>query len=292
MRKVYEQITRVGPTDTPVLILGETGTGKELVAEAIHRASGRGGQFVAVNCGSLSRDLAGSELFGHEKGSFTGAVRRHPGFFKRSDSGTLFLDELAEMPLDLQPHFLRVLETGAVLPVGAEKETYVDTRIVAATNTEPKKAIADKTLREDLYYRLNVFPIALPPLRDREDDALLLADQILESLNAAQGTSKRLSDAARERIRAYPWRGNVRELRNEMQRAFIIYENLIEFPGLITERMDAPSASEVGVSLDESERSLILATLEHCSGDKKRAAQILGISLKTLYNRLHLYSER
>ena len=179
MRAVYDQIEKVARTPSPVLVLGDTGTGKELVAEAIHRASGRPGQFVAVNCGSLSRELAGSELFGHEKGSFTGAVRRHPGFFKRADGGTLFLDELAEMPIDLQPHFLRVIETGAVLPVGSEREVHVDARIIAATNREPKKAIAEKSLREDFYYRLSVFPITLPPLRARIQDVPLLVDHFL-----------------------------------------------------------------------------------------------------------------
>src|SRR5262252_837698 len=179
MRAVYEQIEKVARTDSAVLIVGETGTGKELVAEAIHRSSARTGRFVAVNCGSLSRDLAGSELFGHEKGSFTGAVRRHLGFFKRADSGTLFLDELAEMPVELQPHFLRVLERGVVLPVGSEQEERVDARLIAATNREPRKAIADKALREDLYFRLSVFPIALPPLRERVEDIPLLVEHFL-----------------------------------------------------------------------------------------------------------------
>jgi DNA-binding NtrC family response regulator len=286
-------MAKVAPTDATVFITGESGTGKELVAQTIFELSNRRRRpFLPLDCGSIPENLIESELFGHERGSFTGATQLRRGCFERAAGGTLFLDEITEMPVELQVKLLRVLESGALVRVGGDEPVPVNVRLIAASNRVPLAAVRDGKLREDLYYRLNVFPIALPPLRDREDDALLLADQILESLNAAQGTSKRLSDAARERIRAYPWRGNVRELRNEMQRAFIIYENLIEFPGLITERMDAPSASEVGVSLDESERSLILATLEHCSGDKKRAAQILGISLKTLYNRLHLYSER
>jgi DNA-binding NtrC family response regulator len=293
MQEVYDLMAKVAPTDATVFITGESGTGKELVAQTIFELSNRRRRpFLPLDCGSIPENLIESELFGHERGSFTGATQLRRGCFERAAGGTLFLDEITEMPVELQVKLLRVLESGALVRVGGDEPVPVNVRLIAASNRVPLAAVRDGKLREDLYYRLNVFPIALPPLRDREDDALLLADQILESLNAAQGTSKRLSDAARERIRAYPWRGNVRELRNEMQRAFIIYENLIEFPGLITERMDAPSASEVGVSLDESERSLILATLEHCSGDKKRAAQILGISLKTLYNRLHLYSER
>jgi DNA-binding NtrC family response regulator len=281
-----------------VLILGETGTGKELVAEAIHRASGRGGQFVAVNCGSLSRDLAGSELFGHEKGSFTGAVRRHPGFFKRSDSGTLFLDELAEMPLDLQPHFLRVLETGAVLPVGAEKETHVDTRIVAATNTEPKKAIADKTLREDLYYRLNVFPISLPPLREKADDIPLLVEHFVQTARTS-GTAKRtFSDRSLARLQAYHWPGNVRELQHVVQRASIMSDPAapdLALPDRFESPFGEPAAREglqIGRSIRDVERELIMRTLEHMNGDKKAAAEILGISLNTLYNRLNSYDTK
>jgi transcriptional regulator with PAS, ATPase and Fis domain len=162
--------------------------------------------------------------------------------------------------------------------------------MIAASNRVPKQAVQDGKLREDLYYRINVFPIVLPPLRDRAGDVLLLAEQFLETLNAAQGTAKRLSDAARDRIRAYPWPGNVRELKNEVHRAFIICEGVIEFPDLVVERGDATTPPETGGSLEESERRLIFATLERYEGDKKKAAEILGISLKTLYNRLHLYA--
>jgi DNA-binding NtrC family response regulator len=291
MRAVYDQIERVARTDSPVLILGETGTGKELVAEAIHRASGRAGQFVAVNCGSLSRELAGSELFGHEKGSFTGAVRRHLGFFKRADTGTLFLDELAEMPIELQPHFLRVLETDMVLPVGSEKEVQVDVRIVAATNREPKKAIAEKALREDLYYRLSVFPISLPPLRDRISDLPLLVEHFLR-----EGKSHRtFSSDAMKRLQAYHWPGNVRELKHVVQRASIMSDP--ESPELqLPERFESPFGEQegrqgltIGRSIREVERELIMRTLEHMKGDKRAAAETLGISLNTLYNRLNAY---
>jgi DNA-binding NtrC family response regulator len=293
MRVVYEQIEKVARTDSPVLIVGETGTGKELVAEAIHRSSGRTGRFVAVNCGSLSRDLAGSELFGHEKGSFTGAVRRHLGFFKRADSGTLFLDELAEMPVELQPHFLRVLERGVVLPVGSEQEEPVDARLVAATNREPRKAIADKALREDLYFRLSVFPIALPPLRERVEDVPLLVEHFLTLASADDAPPRRFSDSSMARLKAYHWPGNVRELRHVVQRATIMSD-----PGanelVLPDRFESPVGEQrqgltIGRSIRDVERELITRTLEHLNGDKKAAAETLGISLNTLYNRLNAY---
>jgi len=293
MRTVYEQIEKVARTDSPVLIVGETGTGKELVAEAIHRSSGRTGRFVAVNCGSLSRDLAGSELFGHEKGSFTGAVRRHLGFFKRADSGTLFLDELAEMPVELQPHFLRVLERGVVLPVGSEQEERVDARLIAATNREPRKAIADKALREDLYFRLSVFPIALPPLRERVEDIPLLVDHFLRLASGEESPPRRFSDASMARLKAYHWPGNVRELRHVVQRATIMSDagaNELVLP----DRFESPFGEQrqgltIGRSIRDVERELIMRTLEHLNGDKKAAAETLGISLNTLYNRLNAY---
>ena len=295
MLTVYEQIEKVAGTPSPVLILGETGTGKELVAESIHRASARPGQFVAVNCGSLSRELAASELFGHEKGSFTGAVRRHPGFFKRADGGTLFLDELAEMPLELQPHFLRVLETGSVLPVGSEREVPVDARTVAATNRDPKKAIADKALREDLYYRLSVFPITLPPLRARIQDVPLLVEHFLSQAQTAGAQGRTFSAEDQARLRAYHWPGNVRELRHVVLRAAIMTDpsdSALRLP----ERFDSPfnetnghQGLAIGRSIRDVERELIMRTLEHLNGDKRAAAETLGISLNTLYNRLNAY---
>lgn len=294
MQEVYEQIERVARTDSPVLILGETGTGKELVAMSIHAASERAGQFAAVNCGSLSRELAASELFGHEKGSFTGAVRRHPGFFKRADGGTLFLDELAEMPIDLQPHFLRVLETGAVLPVGSEKEVEVDARIVAATNREPRKAIAEKALREDLYYRLSVFPINLPPLRARQQDVPLLVEHFLRS-QAARVGERRFREEDLARLTAYRWPGNVRELRHVVMRAAIMSdprESTLRLPQRFDSPFDERNMSDgiaIGRSIRDVERELITRTLEHFQGDKRTAAETLGISLNTLYNRLSAY---
>jgi DNA-binding NtrC family response regulator len=296
MLSVYEQIEKVARTPSPVLILGETGTGKELVAESIHRASGRPGQFVAVNCGSLSRELAASELFGHEKGSFTGAVRRHPGFFKRADGGTLFLDELAEMPIELQPHFLRVLETGSVLPVGSEREVPVDARTVAATNRDPKKAIADKALREDLYYRLSVFPITLPPLRARVQDVPLLVDHFLGQAQTASGVeTRRFAPEDAARLRAYHWPGNVRELRHVVLRAAIMTdpnEPVLRLPERFDSPFNEPNGQQglaIGRSIRDVERELIMRTLEHLNGDKRAAAETLGISLNTLYNRLNAY---
>jgi DNA-binding NtrC family response regulator len=294
MQRMYRQIEKVAKTDTPVLIVGETGTGKELVAEAIHHGSGRKGAFVVVNCGSLPSELAGSELFGHEKGSFTGAVRGHTGHFKRADDGTLFLDELAEMPIELQPHFLRVLETNKVTPVGGEKEWSVNCRVVAATNREPEVAISSNLLRPDLYFRLSAFPITVPPLRDRPSDIPTLATYFLDEFQQHPGERYFSQDSLR-RLQAYHWPGNVRELRHVVQRAFILAEgDGLEIP--LPDRFDSPFTSPVkrggvepGRSIRDVERELIERTLAHFDGDKKNAASVLGISLNTLYNRLNSY---
>jgi two-component system, NtrC family, response regulator AtoC len=299
MQEVYDLIARVAPTNATVFITGESGTGKELVAQAIVELSARRHRpFIPLDCGAIPPTLIESELFGHERGSFTGATQQRRGHFERASGGTLFLDEITEMPIELQAKLLRVLESGALTRVGGEAHIPVSVRLVAASNRPPKEAMQTNKLREDLFYRLNVFPIVLPPLRDRDGDALLLADQFLETINASEGTSKRLSAEARERIRAYPWPGNVRELKNELHRAFIMSDEVIQFDGLAlgTNPASAPGAGaqqppDVGGSLDEAERRLILATLERCGGDKKRAAESLGISLKTLYNRLHLYAK-
>jgi two-component system response regulator HydG len=296
MQAIYEQIERVAETDMPVLIVGETGTGKELVAESIHRASGRKGAFVPVNCGSLSPELAASELFGHEKGSFTGALRRHTGAFERAEGGTLFLDELAEMPLGLQPHFLRVLETSEVQRVGSEEQIEVDARIVAATNREPEQAIASKLLRQDLYFRLSVLPIAVPPLRARPSDVPLLVKHFLAELGA-DGDERTFTEESLQRLQAYHWPGNVRELKHVVQRTLVLSD-----PGAteltLPERFESPFggiATQPGLtpgrSIRDVERELIELTLEHFAGDKKAAAETLGISLNTLYNRLNAYRD-
>ncbi len=292
MQKVYDMMIKVAPTDATVFLTGESGTGKELVSRTIFELSSRRRKpFLPLDCGAIPQNLIESELFGHERGSFTGATQLRRGCFERASGGTLFLDEITEMPIELQVKLLRVLESGSLTRVGGDQPIAVDVRLIAASNRVPAQAIKDGKLREDLFYRINVFPIVLPPLRERDGDALLLADQFLESMNAAQGTSKQLSAAARAQIRAYPWPGNVRELKNELQRAFILYEGVIEFPDLSDARAAAPPRIEFGGSLEESERLLILATLDRCGGDKKKAAEILGVSLKTLYNRLHLYAE-
>ncbi len=297
MQKVYDLIARVAPTDATVLITGESGTGKEIVAQAIVDLGPRRHRpFIPLDCGAIPPTLIESELFGHERGSFTGATQQRRGHFERASGGTLFLDEVTEMPIELQVKLLRVLESGALTRVGGEAHIPVRVRLLAASNRPPRDAIQAGRLREDLYYRLNVFPIVLPPLREREGDALLLADHFLAAINQSEGTAKRLSAAARERIQSYPWPGNVRELKNEIQRAFIMSEEVIEFEGLTAgpapaaPRPASAPAAGVGGSLDDAERQLILATLERCAGDKKQAAEILGISLKTLYNRLHLYA--
>lgn len=294
MHRLYEEIGQVGPTDSTVLIQGESGTGKELVADAIHKVSGRSGSFVPVNCGGLSQELVSTQLFGHEKGSFTGANKRHVGFFERAHQGTLFLDEITEMPLEMQTHLLRVLETGNVLRVGAEREFPVDVRLVAATNRDPVQAIREKTLREDLYFRLRVFPIKLPALRERQGDIGLLAERFLEELNKRHQTTKILTNSALEALEKHSWPGNVRELKHIVHRAYIMsVGDSVQAPERFEE--DLPGEVQglgIGRSIADVERDLILATLEHLEGDKRAAAASLGISLKTLYNRMKEYEEQ
>src|SRR5262245_32740293 len=297
MQKAYDLIGRVAPTDASILITGETGTGKELAADAIHGLSRRHKEpFVPVNCGAVSPTLIESELFGHEKGSFTGADRVHRGYFERANRGTLFLDEITEMSAELQVKLLRVLETGTFMRVGGTDPIRVDARVIAATNRDPGEAVSSGKLREDLLYRLNVFPIHLPPLRDRGDDITLLAQHSLDQLNKQDETSKRFSAGALDRLRRYAWPGNVRELKNVVQRAFILAEDEIGTDLLPLGEAKKPVGEEialsVGTSLADAERRLILATLDNLDGDKKRAAEVLGISLKTLYNRVNQYDRK
>jgi len=302
MQTVYEQITRVAPSNATVFIQGESGTGKELVAESVHKLSRRRKRaFIVLNCGAIAPNLIESELFGHERGSFTGADRLHRGYIERANGGTLFLDEVTEMPLELQVKLLRVLETGRFARVGGEQELPVDVRVIAATNRDPHQAVLDQKLREDLLYRLRVFPIILPPLRDRVGDMDLLAEACLAELNKDEGTHKRLGRAALERLRSYRWPGNVRELKNVMHRAFILADDEIgpnQLPDSaplgspaaeIAAGGDALMQVKVGSSIADVERRLILATLDACEGNKDQAAKVLGISLKTLYNRLNSY---
>jgi len=297
MQAVYDLIARGAPTESTIFVTGESGTGKELVAETVHRLSRRkDGAFLTVNCGAMTETLIESELFGHEKGSFTGADRRRTGYFEEASGGTLFLDEITEMPVELQVKLLRVLETGTITRVGATSPTEVDVRVVTASNRDPKQAVKEGTLREDLLYRLNVFPVHLPPLRDREGDVELLAHFFLDRVNDREGSAKRFSDVAMRRLRQLRWPGNVRELRNAVERAAILADDEIApemLPDLDSAGGEGALGStlhvRLGSSIDEVERRLILATLEELDGDKKRAASMLGISLKTLYNRLNVY---
>jgi DNA-binding NtrC family response regulator len=297
MQRVYDLVARVAPTQASVLLTGESGTGKELVAETIHQLSRRKERpFLAVNCGALAQGLVESELFGHEKGSFTGAERTRRGYFEEASGGTMFLDEVTEMPPDLQVKLLRVLETGTVLRVGASGNVGVDVRVVAATNRDPERALAEGKLREDLYYRLNTFPIALPPLRERGEDIELLAQHFLAEVNEREGTGKGWAPRALAKLGAYAWPGNVRELKNVVERAAILAdaeigeELLPDGPGAPAPPAGASAVQvAVGSSLAQAERRLILATLQQVGGDKRKAAAILGISVKTLYNRLNVY---
>jgi two-component system response regulator AtoC len=344
MQRVYRQITRVARTSVTVFIHGESGTGKELVARAVHDMSRRRDEpFLAVNCGALSPSLIESEIFGHERGSFTGAERQHQGFFERAHGGTLFLDEVTEMPLELQVKLLRVLETGTFMRVGSTQVQQTDVRVIAATNRDAAAAVASGRMREDLLYRLNVFPIALPPLRERGEDVALIATQFLQELGRAEGDAKHFSSGALSRLAAWRWPGNVRELRNVVQRAWVMATGSVideEWlpaeeaarprgappgdmqvvqapqlpqeaprarlhsalsPGHLTLSPDSVPAAleagdrqilvEVGTQLADVERRLILATYERCGGHKERTAALLGISMKTLYNRLKEYQQ-
>jgi DNA-binding NtrC family response regulator len=294
MQDVYRMIEKVAPTEATVFITGESGCGKELVARTIHERSPRAhGAFVAINCGAIPQNLIEAELFGHERGAFTGANRQHRGCFERAEGGTLFLDEITEMAPEMQVRLLRVLEMGRFMRVGGDGEIKTNVRVLTATNRDALDAVRDGRLREDLMYRLAVFPIVLPPLREREGDTELLAEHFLQNLNVeAAGSSKRFSRAALTTIRAYHWPGNVRELKNAVHRAFIMAEDVVELdlaglacPAVEGECLRVP----VGTSLAEMERQAIFATLDHCRGNKRRAAEMLGVSRKTLYNRLTAY---
>jgi two-component system, NtrC family, response regulator AtoC len=295
MQAVYEMITRVAPTDASVFFIGESGTGKDLAAQTLHIISKRSkAPFMPLNCGAISPTLIESELFGHERGSFTGAARRHKGYFERAHLGTLFLDEITEMPIELQVKLLRVLETGQLNRIGGDQPVEVDVRVIAATNRDPHKAVSDGKLREDLLYRLQVFPIHMPPLRERNEDVELLADHFLGQLNERQGSAKGFSEDSMERLRSHSWPGNVRELKNVVHRAFIMADQEIT-PRSLPREVGGDSGFQrslhfqVGSSIEDVEKRLIMATLEAYGGNKRKTADILGVSLKTLYNRLNQY---
>ncbi|MDE2400106.1 MAG: sigma-54-dependent Fis family transcriptional regulator [Burkholderiales bacterium] len=299
MRRVYEQILRVSGTAVTVFITGESGSGKEVVASTVHDLSRRRGRpFLAVNCGAISPHLIESEIFGHEKGSFTGADRQHQGFFERASGGTLFLDEITEMPLDLQVKLLRVLETGTFMRVGSTQAQETDVRIIAATNRSPMQAVKEGKLREDLLYRLNVFPIHLPPLRERAEDIALIAEHFLEEISRREGQVKHFAPEALARLSDYAWPGNVRELRNIVHRAYVMArDKVIMDECLPTAEAPLPILTgapmltvRIGTPLAEIERQVTLATLEYLGRHKEKTAATLGVSLKTLYNRLKEYS--
>ena len=297
MQKLFDQIGRVAPTSATVLLVGESGTGKELAAQTIHELSRRKrAPFLPLNCGAVSPQLIESELFGHEKGSFTGADRQHKGFFECAHGGTLFLDEVTEMPPELQVKLLRVLESGTFTRVGMNSPIATDVRVIAATNRAPERAMAEGKLRADLYHRLNVFPVQLPPLRERGTDIELLAHRFLEQLNKEENASKTFTPAAIAALYAHNWPGNVRELRNYVQRAFILADNVIDVALAPETFVQANPASiltvRVGTTLEDASRRLIEATLADCGNVRRRAAETLGISLKTLYNRLVVYHGR
>ncbi|MBR8148388.1 sigma-54 interaction domain-containing protein [Burkholderia vietnamiensis] len=297
IQDLLHKISRVAATRVSVLVVGESGAGKDIVARLIHDMSPRRrGPFVPVNCGAIPKDLAESHLFGHEKGSFTGAVAQHVGMFEAARGGTLFLDEIAEMPAELQVKLLRTLETNTIMRVGGHEPIPLDVRIVAATHHDPVDAVRSGRLREDLFYRIATIALHVPALRQREDDVGDIAVQIIDRLNARHRTRKRLSMQAMKALRAYTWPGNVRELRNALERAFILADEQIELqlprrqPPREEVRHNAMTL-HIGATLAHTQQRFIVASLRHFNGDKPRTAKALGISLKTLYNRLALLPE-
>jgi len=300
MQQVYRLIEQVASSSASVLITGESGTGKELVARSIHTLSTRrDAPFLAINCSAIPDTLMESELFGHEKGAFTGAVARRHGCFEMANTGTLLLDEVAEMPSLLQAKLLRVIEERVVHRLGSRKEIPVDVRLLAATNRDPHTAVRDRTLREDLLYRLNVITIHLPPLAERLDDLGLLTQHLVTRLAAKHNRPARfISAAALDALRFHSWPGNVRELRNVIERAVVICSgeqierhHFAPYPFDQRQRMRAEDTVTfpVGTPLDEIERQMILRTLDKTNNNKTRAAEMLGISLKTLHNKLNAY---
>jgi DNA-binding NtrC family response regulator len=296
MKELFEQVRRVAPLDISVFVSGESGTGTEVVARAIHALSRRHGRFVAVNCGAVAPDLLGSQLFGHERGSFTGALQTHAGFFEQAEGGTLFLDEITEMPPPLQVYLLRVLENRSLTRVGGSREIPVDVRVIAATNRNPEQAMRSGTLRNDLYYRLLEFPLRVPALSERRDDIVLLARHFLDRLNARYGTSKSFASDALRQLCERVWPGNVRELKHAVQRAYVLSDGDCILPAHAPppsahDESDGSVRFRVGMTFHDIEREMLLKTLTSCGYNKRQAARMLGITAKTIYNRLTLYKE-
>jgi len=297
MRRLYQQIGQIAPTDAAVLVSGESGTGKELVAQTLHDLSAqREGNFLALNCAAISPTLMESELFGHEKGAFTSAVDRHMGCFEQADGGTLFLDEITEMALEIQPKFLRVLEEGQVRRIGGNKNIPVSVRVIAATNRQPATAVKEGKLRQDLFYRLNVFHLELPPLRERGEDIELLAGYFMETFakKYSRSTLPWQSDFA-PALRGHSWPGNVRELRNAMERLTVLasgsHLTAKDFQQYCLTMPVEEQSEFAPLSLAEAERQAIERALGATSGNKTQAAQLLGITPKTLNAKLALYSK-
>ena len=299
IRQVMDTVRQVAPTRSSVLIQGESGTGKELVARALHELSGRKGDFVAIHCAAIPETLFESELFGHEKGAFTGAVEQHKGFFEKADGGTIFLDEIGEVPLPVQVKLLRVLETRSFERVGGTQNIAVDVRIVSATNRNLEEMVASGTFREDLYYRLNVVKILIPPLRERASDIPILVRGFLKQIAAENGKEDMtISEPAMAALRAARWPGNIRELRNCVENMVVLCRtgeigldnvpmNIRESstPGITKDVLSAPSCD-----LEHNERILIERALNECGGNRSRAAEKLGISRRTLHRKLNLYN--
>jgi DNA-binding NtrC family response regulator len=295
MRDVYNIIEAVAPSSASVLIVGESGTGKELVARALHnKGTRKKGPFVALNCGAFPREILENELFGHEKGAFTGAINEKPGAFEQADGGTLFLDEVAEMESDIQVKFLRALEQRAFRRLGGKKEISVDIRVVAATNKNIDEALKEGKLRDDLYHRLAVIPINLPPLRDRSGDVRLLAQEFLQRFASEQGKDvEGFNEGALEYIETYRWPGNVRELKNAVERAVILAKGKVIEASDMRPRLLPLDEREVhiavGTTLKESERQITLKTFAFTGGDAVKTAKILGVKEKDLRTRLESY---
>ena len=298
MREVYELLQSLSSSDAYAIITGESGTGKELAARTIHRLSSRAsGPFIAINAAAIPETLIESEMFGHEKGAFTGAIGVRPGCFELANGGTLFLDEIAEMPTMLQPKLLRVLEDGKVRRLGGKQEFSFDVRVIAATNRDPRHAIQDGKLREDLYYRMTVFTVALPPLRERKEDIPLLAQSFIREFNKKHDANvQALRDEAFDVLNTYSWPGNVREFRNVMERAVILAKGeWIEthhLPPYLRNPVAETSSRivlPVGITAAEAERELILKTLERTGQNKAEAARQLGLDVKTIRNKLKTY---
>lgn len=296
MKKLYRSLRKVATYDTSILVVGESGVGKELVANTIHNASDRADSpFIAVNCGALSKDLATSDLFGHVKGAFTGAVSDRKGYFTEANGGTLFLDEVTEMPEELQVQLLRVLESGDYSPIGSNKVLNSDVRIIAATNRDLSQSVNQGVFREDLYFRLAQFLLHVPPLRSRGGDVEGLAKHFLAYKNASAGFGKQISESAMKKIAEYHWPGNVRELKHAVERAYIMSIDVIDEEHIILEDPLIDDAGEQfvpsGIPLAEVEKQAILKTLEQQHGNKSDTAKLLDISVKTLYNKLEKYDE-